>query len=74
MKKEFIPINRKCLLCKAKIENVDYKDVNTLVRYLDRWNRIESANRNGNCTNHQRQLSNAIKKARFLALLPYTVK
>jgi len=64
----------KCLLCKAKTEEVDYKDVATLSRYLDRWSKITPANRNNNCARHQRQIESAIKKARFLALLPYTVR
>ncbi len=68
------PRNRKCLICKAKIKDVDYKDVATLSRYLDRWNKIESAYRNGNCARHQRQLSTALKNARHLALLPFTVR
>jgi small subunit ribosomal protein S18 len=62
----------KCLICKAKIDEVDYKDVNTLGRYLDRWSKIQPASRNNNCARHQRQVTLAIKKARFLALLPYT--
>lgn len=63
-----------CLLCKAKLEEVDYKDVNTLSRYLDRWQKIQPASRTNTCARHQRQLGKAIKHARFLALLPYTVK
>lgn len=64
----------RCLICKAEMEEVDYKDINTISRYLDRWNKISPANRNNNCAKHQRQTENAIKKARFLALLPYTVR
>ncbi|HOX40761.1 MAG TPA: 30S ribosomal protein S18 [bacterium] len=61
----------KCLICKAKIKEVDYKDVNTISRYLDRWQKIQPSYRNNNCARHQRQLSTAIKRARFLALLPF---
>jgi small subunit ribosomal protein S18 len=64
----------KCLICKAKIEEVDYKDIPTIGRYLDRWNKIQPQSRNGNCAKHQRQLERAIKRARFLALLPFTVR
>jgi len=53
---------------------IDYKDVAALSRYLDRWNKIQPASRTNNCASHQRQVENAIKKARFLALLPYTVR
>ena len=73
-KQSTFPRNRKCLICKAKIQDVDYKDVNTLSRYLDRWNKIESAYRNGNCARHQRQMTTALKRARFLALLPFTTR
>ncbi|MEI6498935.1 MAG: 30S ribosomal protein S18 [bacterium] len=66
--------NRKCLICKAKIKDVDYKDVTTLSRYLDRWNKMDSSYRNGNCARHQRQMTTAIKRARHLALLPFTVR
>lgn len=67
-------MKRKCLLCKAKVDEVDYKDVATLSRYLDRWNKIQPAGRSYNCSKHQRRVENAIKKARFLALMPYTVR
>jgi len=69
-----MPARGKCLICRAKAETVDYKDVNMLSHYLDRWSRISPANRNGNCAKHQRLTENAIKKARFLALLPYLNK
>jgi small subunit ribosomal protein S18 len=64
----------KCLICKARTEEkveVDYKDVATLSRYLDRWSKISPASRNNNCARHQRQIVTAIKRARFLALLPF---
>jgi small subunit ribosomal protein S18 len=65
---------RKCLLCKTKNQEVDYKDVATLSRYMDRWNKIQPANRSYNCAKHQRLVQNAIKRARFLALMPFTVR
>ncbi len=66
--------NKKCLFCKAKVKDIDYKDTASLSRHLNRWNQIESAGRSGNCAKHQRALGTAIKRARFLALLPYTIK
>ena len=65
---------RRCNFCKDKNEEIDYKDVSTISKYLNRWNKIEPASRSGVCSKHQRELSNAIKRARFLALLPYTIK
>ena len=65
---------KKCAFCKTKTDEIDYKDVNTLSRYLNRWNKIESAKRNGACAKHQRELTVAIKRARHLALLPFCVR
>jgi small subunit ribosomal protein S18 len=65
---------KKCSFCKNKNIEIDYKDVNTLGRHLNRWNKIDSAGRSGNCTRHQRELSRAIKRARHLALLPFTIR
>lgn len=73
-KTTYQPVNKKCLFCKVKAKEVDYKDVNNLAKYLNRWNKIESGNRNGNCAKHQRGLTTAIKRARHLALLPFTVR
>ena len=67
-------VRKKCNFCKAKINEIDYKDVATLSRYLDRWSKIESKQRNGNCSRHQRWLTLAIKRARHLALLPFTIR
>lgn len=66
--------NKKCSFCKTNVKEIDYKDVSTLGRYLNRWNKIESAQRNGNCAKHQKGLTKAIKRARHLALLPFTVR
>lgn len=68
------PQPKKCQFCKTKVTEIDYKDAATLGKYLNRWNKIESKNRNGNCTKHQRQLTRAIKQARHLALLPFTIR
>lgn len=74
--KETVYVKKKCLFCKAngKKEEIDYKDVSNLSRYLNRWNKIDSRKRNGNCTRHQRGVTIAIKRARHLALLPFTVR
>lgn len=67
-------VKKYCNFCKQKVTEIDYKDVATLSRYLDRWNKITSRSRNGNCAKHQRWMTAAIKRARFLALMPYLVK
>lgn len=62
-----------CQFCKEK-EEPDYKDVDGLNRYLHKTGKITSRKVNGNCAKHQRRLARAIKRARFLALLPFVQK
>jgi small subunit ribosomal protein S18 len=68
------PIDRQCYFCQMNLKAVNYKDTNTLRRYLSSFGKIVPRKRSGVCTWHQRQLSNAIKRARFMALLPYMVR
>ena len=64
--------NRKvCAFCVDKIEEIDYKDVPRLRRYLSERAKIVPRRVTGTCARHQRQLTVAIKRARHLALLPY---
>ncbi len=65
---------RVCAFCADKIDKIDYKDVNTLRRFISDQGQIESRRRTGTCARHQRRLTLAIKRARFLALLPYTAE
>ncbi len=62
-----------CRFCSDKIKEVDYKDVKRLRGYLTERGKIVPARVTGTCAKHQRQLSRAIKRARFLGLLPYTI-
>jgi len=61
----------KCRFCKSGRE-ADYKDVRTLLKLSTPQGKIYSRKRSGNCAYHQRKVKGAIKRARFLALLPYT--
>ncbi|HHU63263.1 MAG TPA: 30S ribosomal protein S18 [Clostridiales bacterium] len=63
---------RVCNFCIDKIECIDYKDVNRLRRYITERGKILPKRISGNCAKHQRQLTTAIKRARNIALLPYT--
>lgn len=63
-----------CAFCVDKIERVDYKDVSRLRRYLTERGKIIPKRISGNCARHQRQLTRAIKRARIMALLPFTVE
>lgn len=62
------------MLCIEKVEHVDYKDVNRLKRYITERGKILPRRISGNCAGHQRQVTRAIKNARMVALLPYTVE
>jgi len=62
---------RQCQYCTNNIKTVDYKDIELLKNYLDTHMRITKSRKTGVCAKHQRSLATAIKRARFLALLPY---
>ena len=61
-----------CRFTAEKIEEVDYKDVDILKDFISENAKIMPARITGTKTGYQRQLSTAVKRARFLALLPYT--
>lgn len=69
------PVNparrRYCSLCKDKIDEVDYKDVTTLRRFVSDRGKIKTRRVTGACRRHQAQVAAAIKFAREMALLPY---
>ena len=60
-----------CQHCRDKIEQVDYKDVATLRRFVSERGKIRSRRISGACRRHQNQLAKAVKRAREIALLPY---
>jgi small subunit ribosomal protein S18 len=62
---------KSCPYCKDKIEQVDYKDVATLRRFVSERGKIRSRRISGACRRHQNQLAKAVKRAREIALLPY---
>ena len=61
-----------CYFCKEKIQQVDYKDYNQLRRFTSERAKIRSRRTTGACRRHQRQISVAIRRAREMALLPYS--
>jgi len=65
---------RVCNFCVDKIDEIDYKDVSRLRRYITERGKILPRRITGNCARHQRQLTVAIKRARNVALLPFTVE
>ncbi len=65
---------KSCAFCIDKVEHIDYKDVNRLRRYITERGKILPRRISGNCARHQRQLTRAIKRARNIALLPFTAE
>ena len=61
-----------CHYCVDKVSNIDYKEAEKLRRYITDRGKIVPRRVTGTCAKHQRQLTRAIKRARFLALLPFT--
>ena len=68
------PRRKVCDFCVNKVAYIDYKDVNRLRRYINERGKIMPRRMTGTCAKHQRQLSEAIKRARAIALLPYTAE
>lgn len=60
-----------CVFCVDKVRSVDYKDVVRLRRFVSERGKMLPRRVSGNCAGHQRQLTQAIKRARMLALLPF---
>lgn len=65
------PRKKVCQFCIRGIEQVDYKDIDTLTKYVNSNWKIVPRRISGCCTRHQRRVSNAIKRARIVALLPF---
>lgn len=63
---------RVCIMCADHIKVVDYKNVSFLRRFVSDRGRIDTRRKSSACAKHQRAVARAIKRARHLALLPYT--
>lgn len=68
--KKRIAVDLKCPMCESGIKVITYKDVYQLQKYTSVRGKIIGRDKSGMCARHQRQLSRAIKKARYIALLP----
>ncbi|MFH1479515.1 MAG: 30S ribosomal protein S18 [Candidatus Omnitrophota bacterium] len=64
-------IKKSCKFCDDKVDHVDYKDVMKLRRFITEKGKILPSRITGNCAKHQRRVAEAIKIARFIALIPY---
>jgi len=63
-----------CRFCTNNVKDIDYKNTEVLRRLISSYGKIVPKKRSGVCAKHQRKLANAIKRARFMALLPYLVQ
>ena len=63
-----------CVFCVDKVVFIDYKDVMRLKKYITERGKIPPRRVTGNCAKHQRGLTEAIKKSREIALLPYVIE
>lgn len=72
--RKFTPRRKVCRFCADKLPAVDYKDLGRLRTFLSDRARIEPRRKTGTCAPHQRLLNVALKRARHLALLPYTAE
>ena len=68
------PRRKVCTFCVDKVEHIDYKDVAKLRRFITERGKILPRRISGNCAKHQRQVTVAIKRARNIALLPFTAE
>lgn len=67
-----IPRKKFCRFCAEKVKTIDYKEFKRLESFVTERGKIVSSRISGNCAKHQRRIAEAIRKARFLSLIPYT--
>lgn len=72
MERRYRPRKKVCSFCSDKSKKIDYKDINSLKKYVSDRGKILPRRVSGNCSKHQRELTITIKRARQVALLPYS--
>ena len=72
--REYRSRRKVCTFCLDRVREIEYKDVPRLRRYISDRGKIEPRRKTGTCAKHQRRLSVALKRARHMALLPYTAE
>jgi|SRR5438128_9805560 len=68
------PRRKVCAFCVDKVQRIDFKDVGRIRRYISERGKIDPRRKSGTCAKHQRMLTAALKRARLMALLPYTAE
>jgi len=71
-RRRYIPRRKVCAFCVEKAHTIDYKEAGRLRRYISDRGKIEPRRKTGTCARHQRLLATALKRARHIAVLPYT--
>ena len=74
MQKNLLQKEKICYFCVNGIKEIDYKNPQLLRRFISSYGKIMPRKRSGVCAKHQRKLARAIKRARIMALLPFTRK
>lgn len=69
-----IQLKKECFFCTANTKNINYKDVELLRRFTTPQAKIIRRRRTGTCAKHQRALAKAVKRARYLALIPFVTQ
>lgn len=62
---------QRCRFCREKLEYIDYKDLQAVTKQCTAQGKLFSRKRSGNCAKHQRMVNMAVKRARFMALMPF---
>jgi small subunit ribosomal protein S18 len=70
-KKQYFRRKKVCRFCVDKVDDINYKDVKTLMGYVSERGKITPRRISGVCTPHQKRLAEAIKQARSIALVPF---
>ncbi len=73
-RREYRPRRKVCQFCVDHTREIDYKDAPRLRRYLSDRGKIEPRRKTGTCAKHQRRLAIALKRARHMAMLPFTAE
>jgi small subunit ribosomal protein S18 len=68
------PTNKQCFFTQNHIEQIDYKDTEILKKFLNPHGRMMARKRSGVCARMQRELAEAVKRARFMGLLPFVAR
>jgi len=67
-------MTQQCFFCSQNIKDVDYKEVDLLKRFISSQVKIINPKHTGLCAKHERKIAEAVKRARFMGLLPYVRK